>query len=160
MNKKTFYLLLMGLSIIGIFTVHYSTYWGAGLLDWDSFNYISSARNLADGRGYVIPLNNDKDIPMTHFPPMLPSVLAIFEVLGTDAIDAARFLNMALFGVSIVLIGITLREITKSYYFGLLGASLFVSSNTLIELHSWALSEPLLLFITLSGFLIFYKYSQ
>lgn len=160
MSRKTFYLILIGLSIIGIFIIYYSTYWGVGLLDWDSFNYISSARNLASGKGYVIPLNNEKVTPMTHFPPMLPSVLAIFELLGIDAIDAARIINMALFGSSVILFGITLKEITNSYYFGLLGSILFVSSNVLIELHSWALSEPLLLFFTLLGFLIFYQYSQ
>ena len=160
MSRNTFYLLLIGLGIIGIIIVNYSTYWGVGLIDWDSFNYISSARNLANGKGYVIPLYNEKVAPMTHFPPMLPSLLAIFEVIGLDAIYAARIINIVLFGFSAVLAGITLKEITKSFYFGLLGSILFVSSDIFIELHSWALSEPLLLFFTLLGFLIFYKYYE
>ncbi|MBN2500921.1 MAG: glycosyltransferase family 39 protein [Anaerolineales bacterium] len=129
--------------------MYYATQWGAGLLDWDSFNYIASARSLAAGNGYTIPVDNTSDLPMTHYPPALPTVLALFQLLGVDALAAIRHLNVFLFGANLLLFGLALRKLTGSVYFGLFGGLLFLLSSVFIQQHAWALSEPLLIFFTL-----------
>jgi hypothetical protein len=43
------------LALIGIASMQFATRWGAGISP-DSVGYIDSARNLLDGRGYVIAL--------------------------------------------------------------------------------------------------------
>lgn len=157
-RRNLFYLLLALLGIIAIATILYTTNWGIGLFGRDSFNYISAARNLARGLGYVFSLDNDTVAPITHYPPLLSMVLAAFEIAGTDALITARYLNALLFGLSAMLTGILIYRTTKSEAFSLLGALFFLSTVILIELHSWALSEPLFIFFTLLGFLLFDKY--
>ncbi len=149
LGNHTFLLLLVLIAFLGIGEMYYATQWGAGLLDWDSFNYIASARNLAAGNGYTIPIDNASDLPMTHYPPALPTVLALFQLLGVDALVAIRYLNVFLFGANLLLFGLALRKLTDSAYFGLFGGLLFLLSSIFIQQHAWALSEPLLIFFTL-----------
>jgi len=159
-RRNLYYLTLTLLGLIGVAIIIYTTNWGIGLFGRDSFNYISAARNLAKGFGYVFPLANNTVAPITHYPPLLSIILAVFEFLGTDALVAARYLNMLLFGLSTVFTGILIYRTTKSEGFAILGAILFSSVVVFIELHTWALSEPLFLFLTLLGFLLFDKYNN
>ncbi len=91
----------------------YCTRWGAGLID-DAFIYITSAQNLAAGRGLVWPWGEGQLLPLTHYPPMFPLSLAAFELLGVNAVFAARLLNAAAFGGSLVLAGVLARRATRS----------------------------------------------
>jgi hypothetical protein len=152
--KSGFALLMLCLGLAGLWIIFYTTRWGIGLFGWDSFNYIAGARNLAQGNGYVVPYQNDLYVPITHFPPGLSSILAVFEWLGLDALLAARVFNAALFGLSVALAGLTVRVSTRSVMFGLLGSLLFLSSAALVEIYSWAMSEGFYLFLTMLGFLL------
>jgi 4-amino-4-deoxy-L-arabinose transferase-like glycosyltransferase len=157
-RRNVYYLTLTFLGVIGVAIIVYTTNWGIGLFGRDSFNYISAARNLAKGLGYVFFLDNNTVAPITHYPPLLSIILAVFEFVGVDALVTVRYLNALLFGLSAMLTGILIYRATKSEGFSLLGTVLFLSVVVFIELHSWALSEPLFLFLTLLGFLLFDKY--
>jgi len=158
-HRNVFYLLLALIGMIAMAIILYSTNWGIGLFGRDSFNYISAARNLARGLGYVFSLDNNTVAPITHYPPLLSMVLAAFEIAGTDALITARYLNALLFGLSAMLTGTLIYRTTKSEAFSLLGALFFSSMVIFIELHSWAMSEPLFLFFMLLGFLLFDKFN-
>ena len=135
--------LLVALVIaLGMFLVWYSTTWGAGLIS-DTFQYVASARSLVAGAGFSIPYGDGLLEPMTKYPPMFSMALAVFEFVGISALQGARLLNILLFGVNIFLIFISVRQLTNSYFFSLLAALLFSVSFVLIEVHSWALTEPL-----------------
>jgi Dolichyl-phosphate-mannose-protein mannosyltransferase len=149
-----FALLMLCIGLAGVWIISFTTRWGIGLFGWDSFNYIAGARNLAQGNGYVFPYQSDQLAPITHFPPGLSSILAIFERLGLDALLAARGFNMVLFGLSAALVGLTVRTSNQSPLFGILGALLFLSSSTMVEIYSLAMSEGFYLFLTLLGFLL------
>ena len=153
-RRNIYYLALILLGLIGVAIIIYTTNWGIGLFGRDSFNYISAARNLAKGFGYVFPLDNNTVAPITHYPPLLSIILAFFEFLGADALVTARYLNALLFGLSTALTGILIYRTTKSEGFAILGALLFSSVVVFIELHSWALSEPLFLCYLDSYYLI------
>ena len=142
---------------IGMFMVWYATDWGAGLIS-DTFQYVASSRSLVAGKGLSIPYGDRELEPMTKYPPLFSIVLAVFELGGTSGLQSARFLNIFLFGVNILLISISVQKLTRSYYFSLLAALLFSFSIVLIEVHSWALSEPLYICLGLCTFLALEKY--
>ena len=91
---------------------------GASMIP-DSAVYIGTARNLAQGRGLTTPFNLlinpyspakaaafDGAVPLTHYPPLFPAVLAVFQRLDIDALDAARWFNALLMGVNVFLAGV------------------------------------------------------
>jgi hypothetical protein len=150
--------LLLALVVgIGLFLIWYSTTWGAGLIS-DTFQYVASARSLVSGHGFSIPYGDGLLEPMTKYPPMFSTVLALFELVGVSALQGTRFLNIFLFGVNIFLVFMSVRQLTHSYYFSLLASLLFSISFVLIEVHSWALSEPLYICLGLCTILAFARY--
>jgi hypothetical protein len=142
---------------IGMFLVWYSTTWGAGLIS-DTFQYVASARSFAAGDGFSIPYGDGLLEPMTKYPPMFSIVLAVFELVGISALQGARLLNIFLFGANILLVFMSVRQLTPSYYFSLFVSLLFSVSFVLIEIHSWALSEPLYICLGLCTVLALARY--
>jgi hypothetical protein len=129
-------------SLSGILVILYATRWGAALSD-DSYFYIHAARDLLSGNGFTLT---------PHFPPSLTLWLSAVGLLGLDPLEAVRWTNALAFGMNIFLTGWLIRMISNSTVFSLLGALLFLASNTLIEAHAWAMSEPLYISLSLLGF--------
>ncbi len=117
----------------------------------DSAAYIAGARNLAQGRGFSRLSGPTGTKPIIHYAPGFSLLLAGLQALGVDAIEGARFLNAALFALNCIMVGVAVREMTASAWAGGLGSILMLISPTMIELHSWAMSEPLYLFLGLLG---------
>jgi 4-amino-4-deoxy-L-arabinose transferase-like glycosyltransferase len=91
---------------------------------------------------------------------MFPVTLAAFELLGVDAIFAARILNSLAFGGSLFLTGLLARKATKSWGFALFTALIFLCSDILIEIHAWAMSEPLYLLFVISSLYLLVIYTE
>ena len=125
--------------------IDYGTPYGMGLVN-DSFAYIIGVRNLLEGNGYSRTAGSGEAVPLTHFPPFLSMVLTVFGAFGIDALQAIRILNICLFAVNGLLIGLVIHRITASSPFSVLGAALFLSSESFISIHTFALSEPLFIF--------------
>ncbi len=161
MTRSTFlasFLTLSLFSAIGIFLILYATPQGMGLSD-DSIAYIAGARSILNGDGYRAAwLASNK--PVTHFPPMFSSVLALIGLSGLDPLRGTRFVNSILFGANIFLLGIIGSRMTKSQVAGVALAILFLVNYSLFRVHSTAMSEPLYIFFTLASFLTFYFYFQ
>jgi len=141
---------LMMFGVAGFVAALVSTRWGAALGD-DSFHYISAARSLAQGAGLRVPTPDGASQPLVHFPPLLSIALAVLVALGVDAVEAIRYLNAALFAANILLTGSAVYLITRSTAFSLLGASLALLSDVLVEVHAAAMSEALYLFLSMSA---------
>jgi 4-amino-4-deoxy-L-arabinose transferase-like glycosyltransferase len=78
----------------------------------DALTYHLLARLLADGRGYVRPLDlivNGRNVPSAEFPPVWPVLLAVADLLGLDSPTAHRFVGALLGGVTVVLVALTAR---------------------------------------------------
>lgn len=147
---KIYWIGLSLIAITGMGLVLYSTVWGAGLIS-DSFQYIATAKTMAS-HGYWGYLSEDGSfIPLTQYPPFFPAVLALLEFLGINSLNGVRFFNATLMGINIILVGVTLRYITKSALWSILGAVLFAFNRVFLEAHAWALSEPLYYFLALLG---------
>ena len=102
--------LVVALAVAGVAIGLFVTRHGVAITD-DSQTYIGAARNLADGKGITVPFTNVLDgfsprqardfggkVPLLLFPPLFSVVLAPFERLGIDSVDALRFLNPLLLG--------------------------------------------------------------
>ncbi len=153
------YILLIIFIATGMFLVWYSSVWGAGLIS-DSFQYTAGARSLATGHGFSLPYGEGELQPMTKYPPIFSVLLAGFELLGGTALQGARFLNIILFGVNIFLVFYSTRRLAGSHGFALLAALLFTVSFAIVEVHSWALSEPLYISLSLTAILLLQKYFE
>ncbi|MFN3307760.1 MAG: phospholipid carrier-dependent glycosyltransferase [Anaerolineales bacterium] len=144
---------LFMLAAVGFGMVLYATVWGAGWVA-DSYQYIGAARNLAHRGVLAYPGSGGYLVPLAHYPPAFSIALAVFEWWGLDAYATVRYFHASLFGLTIILVGITVFRVTRSSWGSLFAALLTLFSAALLERHAWALSEPLFIAATLGGFLL------
>lgn len=152
MTKRVFVLLLAITALTGLALAAFSTPKGLGLVN-DSVAYINGARGLVEGSGYGRLAGDGTIKPITHFPPGFSVVLALFGLVGMDAIPAARIVNLGLFALNIVLVGLLAQRAARSPWAGVLAAALFAFSDALLGVHAYALSEPLFLTFTMGAML-------
>ena len=141
---------VLGASIILFRT---STY-GVGIGS-DETQYLSMAKNFAEGNGFT----NFMGRHPPAWPPLFPATLAVGVLFGLDAPDAARFLNATAFGLIVFLSGLYLARRVESRLLALGAAMALLVSPTLLSVSSEALTDgPFLLLvlvflITLDGHL-------
>jgi hypothetical protein len=105
----------------------------------DSVTYVSLARSLAGGRGYI-DLTGRAD---TTFPPAYPALLAVGIRLGMTPLTAARAVNAASYAAIVGLAWILLRRHTTSRRVALLGTAFIALSPAVLNVADQAWSEPL-----------------
>ena len=114
----------------------------------DSVSYVGIARSLLDGQGWSPPPGLP---PPGHFPPLFTLVLAGLGQLGLDPLDAARVVNVVVFGAIIALVGVVLWRCTASPGMGLAGSVLVLVAGDLLTFSASALTEPLFILLALSA---------
>jgi hypothetical protein len=145
------------LSVVGAILLLWFTNKGIGLWE-DSFDYITSALTLAEtGQlGRVDALGAFR--PLTHFPPGYPATLALLDLFGVDVYIGARWLSSLLFGLTVGLLGITGFLLTGSIAWGIVASVLTITSEVVIGVHLWALSEPLYIFLSVLALVLVAAY--
>ncbi len=151
-------LILSLLAVIGTFIVLKATPEGLGLSD-DSIAYVAGARSMLAGNGYREAWLESNG-PVTHFPPGFSSVLAFLGLFGLDPLRGTRFVNALLFGINTGLLGILVWRMTPSLTAGLVVALLFVANGDMLQVHTFAMSEPLFIFLSLLSFWMFDLYFE
>ena len=147
-----FLLVLVSLSLIGMLAIWRSTPYGMGLVN-DSATYIEGASSILAGKGYVRISGGGEIKPITHFPPVFSIFLAGLGLAGMDLLQGARVLITILFGVDILLVGLSVYKISWSMGFAIFGALLLAVSDLQLGVYSFALSEPLFITLMLASFL-------
>jgi hypothetical protein len=142
MTGKGLMLALFLLGVAGVMVMLVSTRWGAGL-NADSLMYINTSRNLLNGRGFSRLSGVSGTKPVTHFPPLFPLLLAGLQMLGVKTVDGALLMNALAFGSSVLMVGLILNTATGKSWPSLIGSALMLASPILIEVNSWAKTEPL-----------------
>ena len=136
-------LALLGAALILARQVNY----GVGLY-LDSTLYISTARHLLEGEGFVQFTNKD---PYITYPPLYPLLLATASLFGFDPLNVAGPLNAAIFGLTIAVAGYYLRQRIHSRFLILWACLAILLSIPLTSIAYTAMSEaPFILFATLS----------
>lgn len=147
------YLTLSALAATGVIAVLFATRWGIGNAS-DASTYLGVARNLLNGRGLSIPFGAGEPTPMTHYPPLFPTLLAMTGLVGFEPASGARWLQGVLFGANILLVGHIVWRYTRGAFAASVFASgLMLSSPVVFHIHCWAFTEPLFIFLALLGFL-------
>lgn len=148
---------LLVLALLGVVILRISAAHGPGV-GGDATIYITSAQNLLAGKGLGLALPGGGFRLLPYFPPLFPLVLSAAGLLGLDLVQAALWLNLLLFGGLIWLTGAVVFNVTRSGVFALLAASLVLLSPVLIPVYSWAMSEPLAIFLSFAGLALLLGY--
>ena len=141
------------IAIMGSIMIYISTYWGPWVFS-DSTGYIVAARNLITGRGLGLYEPSGNFQPLSLHPPFYSLVLGFFGLFGADMVNTARWMDIILFGLTILLVGITLYTFTRSRWLSILGSFLLFCMPVLVDIFSGAMSEPLFIFIGLASILL------
>ena len=149
-----FTMVLAALAILGVVLVlSRQVAYGVGL-GWDSINYISVARNLLAGEGFVQDTfveTTEGSLDYTMWAPLYPSLLAMSGLLVFDPWDIAGPLNAVIFGLTVFVAGRWLGRRIRSRPLVLLACLAVVLAIPLTRAASYAMSEtPFILFTTLS----------
>ena len=141
------------ISIIGLALVFYLTSDGLTITG-DSVRYVMGAENLLAGRGYARTLGNGLSAPIRGFPPLYSSILAGMMLFGFEPFAGARLLNAVLYAGSIALASILVLRATSSPFVGLTAGFMLVVISPVLIIHTWAMTEPLYIFLSLVAFLL------
>ena len=154
MTKRLFQVLLLGIALAAVAMVVVATKHGVGLSN-DSTGYIAGARQLAHGKGLVMPNGS----VITHFPPLFAGLLALPGAVGIDAMIVARVLNLLLLGAIVMLAAAIVSACSGgSRAAGLLAAGLMATSVDLLTVHAYAWSEPLFILNAVAGLWLLQRY--
>ncbi|MCU1430848.1 MAG: hypothetical protein JWL83_4848 [Actinomycetia bacterium] len=168
------------LAAVGAVLVLVTTRHGVGK-GTDALAYIGAARNIVHGHGVTTPFTIFTSryrprtaagfvgaVPLTHFPPLFPVVLATGASLGIAVTTVVRVLNAALLGLNLYLTGLVAWQVERSRVFAvavvvflLTGSTLgdaFGGHDTWLRLHSFAQSEPLFITCVLIALLALPRY--
>jgi hypothetical protein len=156
--KRHTHLLIVPIALVGFFAIFYALTPGTGVSP-DSAVYLASAGSLLNGDGLSIPTGIDDPLPMTHFAPFYPSLLAIFGLFGSELHQASKWINILLFSSTIFLVGFILSRSHKGYFLlAPLACLPLLFSEDMLLIHSYAWSEPLFILVCMLGLFLFAKY--
>ncbi|MFH0953846.1 MAG: glycosyltransferase family 39 protein [Verrucomicrobiota bacterium] len=145
--------LLGAAAMMSVLIMLCATRWGAGI-GTDSVTYLGAAQSLLAGGGFCYPPGQ----PVTHYPPLYSLALALVGWVTGDVIAGARVLQVLLYVANILLAGwIVYRAGGRSFAALLLTVALLLTSPTMLNVHSMALSEGLFLLLGLGGFVLLSK---
>lgn len=125
------------LSVAGALVVFFGTsQFGIGISP-DSVNYISCARELIRGNGFL----SYEGTPFTLWPPLYPVLLGTLGLTGIDPVTGARILNILVFGLIIFCTGQLFRSCLRSSFLIISGTIFASFSAQVISLSFMAWSE-------------------
>ncbi len=117
-------------------------------LSADGLAYVGTARSLVAGDGYVATPGSP---PVGNFPPLFSLVLAAVGALGPDPLTVTRYLNPALYGITVLATGLATLRLTASTTLAVAAQLLVLGGTDFLAYHSSALSEPLFLLLAVAA---------
>ena len=144
MRPNGFTLLLILIAMLGMMHIWIRTSNGVALTI-DSFVYLFAAENFAGGNGAI----NYRATPLASHPLFFPMLLGFISLFGIEPVDAGRFVNIAAFGLTILISGFYLGRNLKSHLLALGVAVAIMTSFYLSNFCSYVLTEPLSILLTL-----------
>lgn len=158
-NVDPVLVLLAIAGIAGVVLVLLITSRGIGV-GYDSIFYLSSAENFVRGLGLRWPAGTDELVPLVHYPPLYPLLLAMVYWFGADLVYAAKLLASVLFGFNLFLIGFIIYRYTNLALMAIPAVLIIFTSPVFLDIHLEAMSEPLFLFLLLMLFLLMNEYAK
>jgi len=166
------YIVIFIFSLLAVFTILIIlSKWGIGL-SLDGVAYTSAARNILNGKGVAVLFDetgttvlnlwrtsiNNPEISVFLWPPLYPVILAIPGLFNMNLVIGATIINMVLFGLNVFLFGFIIHDFTKSFLLSITGSFIILISEVTIGINTYVASEPLFIFLFLTGFLLLSKF--
>lgn len=148
MRTNTTHLLILAFLLLGLTgtaLILFSTHrYGVGLSP-DSVGYISTARNVADGKGFESYYGT-----YVSQPPLFPTALAVSaSIFLSDPLQSASIFNAVVFGLIAFFSGILFLEyLDGNVFLALYGVLAIVFFLPLNQVSRMAWSEPVFIFFT------------
>ena len=111
----------------------------------DATVYLSTALNFLAGEGW----RDFTGEPLTLYPPLFPLLLAAFGWVGIDPLEAGRWVNAIIFGLTILVAGVWLSSNLRSRLLALAATAIIATS---VPLNHWGAvlqTEALFFLLTL-----------
>ncbi len=138
-------LLLVGIAGLGTAHILVRTATYGAAIGEDSTYFLSTAMNFLAGEGW----RDFRDLPLLHWPPLFPLLLAAFGWVGIEPLVAGRWINATAFGLTILAAGDYLRSNLRSRWLGLAATATIAASLPLSHCASSFFTEPLFVLLTL-----------
>lgn len=154
-TKSLNYILAVVIALLGAAHIYFRTSNYGPNITGDTLTYISVAENLAAGNGFL----TYNQFRFQAWPPFFPIILALFEPLGIDLVDAGRFIGIIGFGLILGIFYGWLSRYLKNPILIAAATAAIVLSYPLNLVSSYLLTETifiifsLLALIKLSSFL-------
>ncbi len=142
--------LLIALAISGAVLLLYTT----EIAPWaysDSAAYITTAKNIAAGRGIVLQNPSGHFDLLPRHPPLYPLAISLPMLFGAGALQAARWLNVILFAATIFLVGWMAFTSTRSLWLAISAAALILYTYEPLRAFSGVMSEGLFIFLVFAS---------
>ncbi len=123
----------------------------------DATIYITCAENLLAGKGLGLINAAGEFRLIPYFPPFYSLLLAFFGLFTSNLSLVAMILNMVLFAGLIWLATWWTINISEELFPGVLLGLLLAGSPILVPAYSWAMSEPLAVFLGFAGLILLEK---
>ena len=114
-------------------------------LTQDSWNFVSTAENLASGDGFEKYLRR----VYVYGGPIHPLLVASFGVLGFDPINIGRFINIIGLGLIILLTGYQLSRYVRHSFLAIIGSVAVMTSYSMAEISSYLMTDTLYILFSL-----------
>ena len=140
--------LLLLCAVIGVVIIFLPARYGTRIWD-DGFNYISPARSLIRGDGFL----DYTGAPYVKWAPLYPVILALAGIIfNQDPLMLVYFLNALIFGLIVYCGGaLSFRHLSSSPVLAICGTLAILFSIPLFEVSTQAWSEPIfIVFMLLS----------
>jgi Dolichyl-phosphate-mannose-protein mannosyltransferase len=149
--------LILGLSfIVAAATARWCMSSGIGVSP-DSLVYLGAADSILAGKGIrTVASHSTPGLaggkPLTVFPPTYPVLLSLSGILSTDRLNGARWLHSLLFAINVFLVGFSVCLATRGSFLAILcSILLFLSSASMLHIHTMAWSDPPFIMFALSA---------
>ena len=142
--------LLIALAITGAVLLLYTT----EIAPWaysDSAAYLTTAKNIAAGRGIVLQNPSGQYDLLPRHPPLYPLAISLPMLFGAGALQAARWLNVILFAATIFLVGWMMFTSTGSFWLAISVAALILYTYEPLRALSGVMSEGLFIFLVFAS---------
>lgn len=139
-QPRLFYSSLIALSVIGMLLIALSTPQGIGVSP-DSVHYITTAKSLDAGVGWVDFSREVYDVWAPGYPLALWGLDTLGEVIGIALPEMIRLHNVMLYGLLVFFSGLTFWRYTRSEVLALLGSGIVLLSHVHLLVYAFAWSE-------------------
>ena len=144
-GRDRFTLLIVVLAGLGTAHILVRTATYGAEVNYESVIYLSTALNFLAGEG----LRNFRGEPLTSHPPLFSLLLAAFGWVGIDPLEAGRWVNATIFGLTILVAGVWLRSNLQSRLLALATTATLAVYLPLTHSASVLRTEPLFVLLTL-----------